>query len=307
MRLVKISTPEGKAEEVARLAVESGIPEATIQRFDSYGGDGTRRPKEAVDVKTSTPAAERFIEAVMTAPFFDPEEYSIEVRQPRSVVTKESVQAVTWPISIPSLDLFEELWQFSHVTPSFILRMFIGAALLSFGMIKLNLLLMIAGLLFIPFLPMLLAMGFGTLTREWRLVRQGAFAAATATGLIIAGGAVVALLTGKPSEFDEFAPTLTTLLISLAVGVAAGLATADDVGRRELIGLAATAQMALIPAWFGISLVYGFSSGATPPPSVRVLNFFVAAAAIVVTSIVTYNLLGMRGEGLRRYTQRDGG
>ena len=307
MRLVKISTPDGKGEDIARLAVGAGIPEATIQRFETYGADGSRRPKEAVDVKTSTPAAEKFIEAVMTAPFFDPEEYSIDVRQPRSVVTKESVRAVTWSISVPSLDLFEELWQFSHVTPSFILRMFIGAALLSYGMVKLNLLLMIAGLLFIPFLPMLLAVGFGALTKEWRLVRQGAFAAAVATGLIVAGGAVVALLTGKPSEFDEFAPTLTTLLISLAVGVAAGLATGDDVGRRELIGLAATAQMALIPAWFGISLVYGFSSAATPAPAVRVLNFFVAAAAILVTSMVTYHLLGMRGEGLRRYTQRDGG
>jgi len=45
--------------------------------------------------------------------------------------------------------------------------------------------------------------------------------------------------------------------MSLALGVAAGLATSDDVGRRELFGLAAATQVAILPVWFGIALGTG--------------------------------------------------
>ena len=44
------------------------------------------------------------------------------------------------------------------------------------------------------------------------------------------------------------------MTLPTAVGIAAGLATVDDVGRREMIGLAATAQIA-IPSRLGLDCV----------------------------------------------------
>ncbi|HEV2763380.1 MAG TPA: hypothetical protein VGV38_10430, partial [Pyrinomonadaceae bacterium] len=97
---------------------------------------------------------------------------------------------------------------------------------------------------------------------------------------------------------------LVGVLISVGVGIAAGLATADDVGRREMIGLAATAQIAILPVWFGIVAVFGVPAlGGTPPPQ-RALSFAVNVSIIVVCALVTYALLGMRGDALRNFMKR---
>ncbi|MCA1615975.1 MAG: hypothetical protein LC800_18110 [Acidobacteria bacterium] len=259
MRLVRITVPEGKGEEVARLALKVGIGRASVQPLQFFTRDG-RETREAVDVSVSTPEGKAFIDAVMAAPFFDPAEYSINVREPRSVLSGEGPRRLTRPIVIPETDLYEELWQFSRVTVSFVGRFLVGAGLLSYGMLKFNLLLMIAGLLFLPLLPTLLAMSFGLLARELRLAAQGLTAFACGTALVVAGG----------------------------------------------LGLAATAQVALIPAWLGISLVNGFSQGVDPtPPARRLLTFGVIVAIIIAASLVTYALLGVRGAGLRRFGARD--
>jgi hypothetical protein len=44
----------------------------------------------------------------------------------------------------PSVDLMEELWQFSHITYGLIGRVLISAGLLAYGLIEQKLLLMIA-------------------------------------------------------------------------------------------------------------------------------------------------------------------
>ena len=82
-------------------------------------------------------------------------------------------------------------------------------------------------------------------------------------------------------------------LISLAVGVAAGLANTDDVGRREMIGLAATAQIAIIPVWFGICFVFGFPSTVNQDEITnRALGFGLNVLTIIFASLATYVLLG---------------
>jgi hypothetical protein len=305
MRLVKVKAPEGQGREVARLAHEAGIESVSFNQVTTLGSDGSAETKDTINADTSTPKAKAFAAAVLAAPFFDPEKYSIEIRQPRSVVSRESVRGLTWPLSVPAVDIYEELWQFSHVTASFVGRMLIGAVLLSYGMLEQNLLLMVAGLLFLPLLPTLLAVSFGALSREWRLAAQGLFAFAVATALIVAGGAIVAAVVGPPLRYHTFSGTLTAAVVSTLVGVAASLADADDVGRREMIGLAATAQVALIPAWLGISLVIGFSQAVDPtPPSRRLLTFAVIVAAITVASLITYAVLGFRGRGLNKFAAR---
>src|SRR5439155_4657848 len=124
--------------------------------------------------------------------------------------------------------------------------------------VEYRLLFMIGGLLFIPLLPLLLSVGFGLWTQQWRLAGQGLFSLAIAICLLIMGGVLVALFTNPPVQYSDFNSLGTGFVFSLAVGIAAGLATADDVGRREMIGLAATAQIAIIPAWLGLCLVLGF-------------------------------------------------
>src|SRR5207244_1628323 len=136
-------------------------------------------------------------------------------------------------------------------------RIFIGALLLALGMLDDRLLLIIAGLLFIPLLPLILGIGFSLRTRQWYLFRQAILALTVALLLLIIAGITVALLTNRPVHYSESNSLLTGCLISFAVGVAGALATGDDVGRREMIGLAATAQVAIIPVWFGLRVISG--------------------------------------------------
>jgi hypothetical protein len=156
----------------------------------------------------------------------------------------------------------------------------IGALLLAYGMIENKLLIIIGGLLFLPFLPVLLAIGFGAWTREWRLVRQGASALAVGIVLLFVGGALVALMAGPPFRFAEFNSPLISFLISLVVGVAAGLASTDDAGRREMIGLAATSQIAILPTWFGIGAVFGFTEMGGASPVQRAITLVINVRSI---------------------------
>lgn len=303
MRLVKVKIPEGKGREVAQIAFNSGISQVTVSQDEILKADGSSEKKDSVDVQTSTPKAKAFTDSVMAAPFFNTRECSIDIRQPRSVVSHEKPATLTWPLAEPTVDIFEELWQFSQVTPGFVGRFLIASMLLGYGLIEYNLLLIIAGLLFMPLLPPLMAVGFGLWTRQFRLAGQGLFAFLVATALAITGGAIVALMTDPPLRYNEFSSVLTGLLISLAVGVAAGLATVDDVGRREMIGLAATAQIAIIPVWFGISAVFGFPATETGTPAQRALSFFLNAATIICAAFVTYATVRMRGDALRGFTE----
>ena len=300
MRLVRVKTPQGKGNDVARLAFEVGLEQVAIHQQQTLKSDGQQKTKDVVDVETATPTAKAFVDALMVAPFFDATEYSIAIRQPRSIVSREKPQKITWPLVEPSVDIYEELWQFSHVTYGFIGRVLIAALLLAYGIIEHKLLIMIAGLLFLPFLPLLLAMGFGLWTRQWRLALQGLFAFIVATALLVCGGAVVAFMADPPMKYNEHNTLLVGFLSSLAVGVAAGLATVDDVGRREMIGLAATAQIAIIPVWFGVSCVFGFPVMDSATPAQRTLSFLVNVATIIAAAFVTYALVRMRGDALER-------
>jgi len=246
----------------------------------------------------STPMAKAFLDEFVAAPFFSRDKYSIAIRQPRSLVSPHKLRELTRPLVEPSFDIFEELWQFSQVTYGFMGRILIGAMLLSYGLVEYRLLFMIAGLLFIPLLPLVLSIGFGLWTRQWRLAAQGVLSLFTAILLLLLGGVIVALFTNPPVRYSEFNSHANGFLVSLIVGVAAGLATADDVGRREMIGLAATAQIAIVPAWFGLCLVLGFPASEPMPPSSRVIGLLLNIIAIVIASAATYATLRVKGASL---------
>jgi hypothetical protein len=295
LRLVKVKTPQGKARDVAEIAFSVGLEKVAVLQAQVLRPHQDDSTEELIEIESSTPTAKAFIDALMSAPFFNRNEYAIAVRQPRSLINHEKLARMTVPLVEPSVDICEELWQFSQITYGFIGRIFIGSALLGYGLIEYNLLFMIAGLLFIPLLPLMLAVGFGLWTRQFRLAIQGLIAFLMATILLLAGGSVVALIANPPLRYNESNPLITGLLISLAVGVAAGLATADDVGRREMIGLAATAQVAILPVWFGICFVFGFPALQGTPPGVRVLRFVLNVVLVIIASFVTYGILQMKG------------
>jgi len=293
MRLVKVSAPNGKGTNIAQTAFSVGIKQVSIQTAESHRADGEPQTKDVVDVETSTPKAKHFIDALLAADFYNSEEFSVAIRQPRSIISGDSFRELTKPLVVPATDIFEELWQFSHITVGFVGRNFIAACLLAYGLINQQILLMIAGLLFLQLLPLLLAIGFGAWTRTWKLVGQSASACIVAVILLILGGVSVAALSNPPLKYDEFNSTFVGFLISLAVGIAAGLANSDDVGRREFLGLAATAQIAIIPVWFGICFVFGFpTTTGQDEITTRALGFGLNILTIIIASLATYILLG---------------
>ena len=302
MRLVKVSAPRGKAADIARLAFEVGISDVTLQEAELQTPGQRPAPRATVDAKVSTSQGKAFVDALISAPFFDREEFAIEIREPRSILKSRPLREITHPVPAPIIDIDEELWQFTHVTYSFVLRVFISSLLLSYGMVNENMLFMIGGLLFLPFTPLILAFGFGMLTRQWSLVGHAFIAFVAAVALIYAGGLVVAAFAKGPMLFDDFPPMIAGLAFSLAIGVASSLATADDVGRRELVGLAAASQLALIPAWIGLSSIYGFDG----TEGEKLSSFGVNVAALVTGALLVYGYMFARGELSHTAARRKG-
>jgi hypothetical protein len=301
MRQITITAPQGSALQIAQIAFSVGISEVSVSEKRILDADGSRTIKDSIEMDVGTPVAKAFLDEFTSAPFFSREKFSIAVRQPRALVRGEKLSTLARPLVEPSVDLFEELWQFSQVTYGFVGRILIGALLLAYGLAKYKLLLMIAGLLFIPLLPLMLSVGFGLWTRQWRLAVQGLYSLIVAIGLLIVGGLFVAFLSSPPVQYSDFNSLPTGFLISFAVGIAAGLATADDVGRREMIGLAATAQIAIIPAWLGLCLVLGFPAADPTPLPRLVLGLLLNIAAIVIASLGTYAAIRVKGASLKYF------
>jgi len=136
MRLVKISAPQGKGTNVAQTAFSVGIEQVSIQTAESHRATGEPQTRDVVDIETSTPKAKHFIDALLAADFYNSEEFSIAVRQPRSIISGDGLRELTKPLVVPASDIFEELWQFSHITVGFVGRNFIAACLLAYGLIN---------------------------------------------------------------------------------------------------------------------------------------------------------------------------
>lgn len=295
MRLIKISAPEGKGEDIIKLAFSVGLREVSLTEADVYTSDGAKEKKDVVDIQTSTNKAKDFTDALLRADLYDPDRVSISTRVPHSIVSKDSIRKLTWPLVVPLSDILEELWQFSHITAGFIGRIFIGGGLLAFGMIKQQVLIIVAALLFMPLLPLLLAISFGVTAKQYKLARQGALTFLLALVILVTAGMAVAAITQPPLRYDEFNSLSVGMLISLAVGIAAVLAAVDDAGRRELIGLAATSQIAIVPVWLGINFVFGFSPTLSKEEIYsRAGGLVLNALMIIVASAAAYIVCGCR-------------
>lgn len=297
MRRVTLNVPEGQGSAVADLAINSGIQQVSIYQVRTVRKAAQGTVQDVVEITSSTPHIRGFIQSLVTAPFYEPATYSFAIVHPRAIAAQEGPERETRPFVVPALEIYEDLWQFSHVTLSLAGRVFLAAVLLAYGMIEMNLAMMIAGLLFLPYHHHMLAISFGLGTRKWHLALKGFLALSTSTFLIVAAGAAVAWLSEPPLRFEQFGTLVTSFAIGAVVGIAAALASADDAGRRELIGLAATAHITVLPAWFGIALVFGSIDMASARE--RFLGFAVAIGSLLAASWVTFVSIGIEGSSLR--------
>lgn len=298
MNEIKVMTPKGKAKQVAKLALDLGIREVSVSQVFVHGPN---EEKEQLSMEVSVPQARQFIDQLLSKPFFDANEYSVSSDELMSIVAQDPPEKISWPLQVGAPTILQDLWVQNHITVAYLFRAFVSALLLSYALLQADLVTLIAALLFTPFLAQVLAMGFGALMKEWKLARQGLLALATSTALTVVAGVVVATIAGGPMQYDQFGTFFSNVAISLIVGIVAGLDTADKSGRREFIAVAAAAQFASFPAWFGISLVIGFPDSETT--MWRIATFFANILTILVVSIGVYAALRYRPEILKAYLE----
>jgi len=263
---------------------------------------GPNRLKKVLSIETSTPRAKAFLDALFATEWFDPTQDSVTARELRAIFAQEPMAEVTRPVVEPALDVLQDLWQLSHLTPSYIGRAAGAAVLLAHGMFENSAVSIVVAALFLPFLPLVLAVSFGLWVRDRALAIQGLRALSVSTILSVAAGAVVGLFHKEPMQFHAFEPPLVCLAISAVIGIAAGLASADDAGRRYLIGVAAAVQYAVFPVWVGICLIHGFPDAATI--GTRIGSFAVNIATIAGMATLAYAWAGMRPREISRFQRK---
>src|SRR3954470_7596277 len=99
MRLIKVQVPEGQGDAITQIAFAVGIGQVTLRQEQIQRQGEERTTRDVVDVEVATPTAKTFIDAVMAASFYDPTDYAITVRQPRSIVARELPGKLTHPLA----------------------------------------------------------------------------------------------------------------------------------------------------------------------------------------------------------------
>jgi uncharacterized membrane protein len=202
----------------------------------------------------------------------------------------------------PPINVFEDLWQLSHVTVSYLARAFAGAIILAHGMVKDDPVSIVVAALFLPFLSQAVAVGFGVWAGDFSLARQGLKALAVSTAISVGGGAMIGLLHGPPMLFNNFAAPLSSFLISAVIGITAGFTTADDAGRRYLIGVAAAVQYGVFPVWFGFCSVAGFPERSITQS--RLETFAINVCTIVIFALIGYLLLNIKRKDVKGFVHQ---
>jgi hypothetical protein len=295
MHEVRATVPVERSAAVARIAIDAGI--ANVSVYDVFV-HGSECRKHVVSAECSTPKTKAFIDSLLRSSVFDVEDCSVSSRELRALIDGDPLAEVTRPMVEPAPDIVEDLWQMSHITASYVGRAAGGAIVLADGVMHNNPVSIVVAALFLPFLSQVLAVGFGLWCRDGRLVRKGASALLTSAVLAYSAGVLVALLTRGPIGFQEFKGPLASFAISAVIGAAAGLSTADDAGRRYLIGVAAAVQFAIFPVWLGAASIIGL-----PAWSIivgRMTSFLVNVVTISGAAVIAYALLGLRREEMRR-------
>lgn len=301
MHEVRATVPIDRSAAVARIALDLGIENVSVYEVFMHGPD-TRR--HVVSVEVPTPKARDFVNALLASSCLDGADCSISLRELRAIVNRQPLSETTRPMVEPGPDVIEDLWQMSHVTPSYLGRAAGGAILMANGVIHDSPVQIVVAALILPFLSPVLAIGFGAWCGDWGLMRKGMFAVTTSAVMAYLMGIVVAWLTGGPITFHDFESPLASFAISAVIGAAAGLSTADDAGRRYLIGVAAAVQFSIYPSWFGAASVIGPPAG--PVLMTRTLSFVINLITMPGAAVIAYGLVGLRRSQLQRVVRFPG-
>jgi hypothetical protein len=254
MHEIRATIPVDSVPDVVRIAQSVGITEATTSEVFVHGPNTKRI---LFSVETSTPKARALAEALTNAEGLKGTGFTLTSRELRAIVSGASVEALTIPMSEPFPDVVQDLWQLSHITWSYLGRALSGAILLGSGILEDNPIAIIASALFLPFLAQVLAVGVGLWSRDLKLTVHGLKAVGASIVLGFLGGLAVAAVEGGPIRFHGFKGPLSSFAISAVIGITAGLSSADDTGRRYLIGVAAAVQLAVFPVWLGAVAAIG--------------------------------------------------
>ena len=149
MHEVRVTVPEGKSRDVARIALEVGIKQASIYRVYVHGPN---REMEVVSAETSTPRAKLFIDALLATTWLNLAECSISARELRAILSSEPISEITYPRVEPAVDVVADLWQLSHLTSSYVGRAVAAAILVAYGMAEDSAISIVVAALFMPFL-----------------------------------------------------------------------------------------------------------------------------------------------------------
>jgi hypothetical protein len=298
MQEVTVSTPKGQGEKVARLALAQGISEAAVIPTRVFRDSKTEEGEE-VRVQVSAPKSTQFIEALMSADFFNPKQYSIVSDEVVAIVSEEPPEQVSRPLKLHATTVLQDMWLQNHITVAYLARAVVSSVLLAYGLIEGDMTVIVVSLLFAPFLNHVLAMAFGGWAGDWRLVRQGAVVLGLTTLIAIAAGAVTAAVMGGPIVYDNFGTLYSNFAISFLVAIIAGLDTADEAGRREFVAVAGAAQFTGFPVWLGMALVLGFPDQQTT--FYRLITPIVNILTILVVSLAVYVGLRYRRDNIQRY------
>jgi hypothetical protein len=293
MREIRATVEPEHTAALVELARKAGIEKASVTDVYVHGPDVKR---QIVSFETSTPKARALVDLLLNAEALKGSSYSLTSREVRAIVNDEGVPELTRPLSVPFSDVIQDLWQLSHVTPTYLARAGAGAVLLATGVLNNDPIGIVLAALFLPFLSEVLAVTFGLWSQDMRLVRHGATALGASIVLAVAGGAAVGLIQGGPVMFSGFKGPGASFAISAAIGITAGLSTADDTGRRYLIGVAAAVQLAIIPVWLGVALAVGMPS--TPIVISRLESFAINLVTIAGAALVAFAGLHLRGRGI---------
>jgi len=218
---------------------------------------------EVVSAETSTPRAKALIDALVAAPWFDLQECHVTSRELRAILSSESISEITRPRVEPWVDVLEDLWQLNHLSASYIGRALSAAILLAYGMMENSAVSIVAAALFLPFLPQILAVSFGLWVGDRGLASHGLRAISVSALTCVGAGSLVALLHGGALTFSGFQSPLAGFGISLVIGIAAGLAIADDAGSGGGAGGSVPGLVRHLrdPGFFGSSHECGTAGG----------------------------------------------
>lgn len=302
MRLTTVLVPKGFGKKVSQLALKQEIPEVALSEARKIQKESESQ-LEKVEFQTNAQKTKHFLRALMESEFYDPKSFSFSTRHPESSFSNEPPEEETYPLIRYTGEVYQELWQFSQVTRSLVCRVFLTSILIAFGVKENYMPLIIAGLLFLPYHHFLIGMGIGASTKEWKLAGRSVLAFLVSTLLIALAAVVIGLLTKPGIKFTQFTETslFFNVILSAVIGAAAGFGSVDDAGRRELIGLAATAHLAVYPVWFGLKFVYGFNHEDKPWESLGI--FLVDTFFITLFALAVLKLMKMKGKEIRRFVK----